>query len=118
MPSVVFGLCPSTFLDIGIFHPYGTICLIGRLVSVHLYELKEFVVIRPLYGLKKLHSSGMIRPACGLCILTVHFYGLEKFSPALDDPSSLWTLFIIRPFLWTLNFTRLGRSVQFVDFVY
>ena len=143
MLSVVFGLCPPMFLVIGIFHPYGTICPIRGLVSVHLYELKEFVVIHPLYGLKKLHSSGMIylacglciftihfyglkkfhpsgitRPACVLCILTVHFYGLKKFSPVLDDPSSLWTLFIIRPFLWTLNFTRLGRSVQFVDFVY
>jgi len=131
------------FLVIGIFHPYRTIRPVRGLVSVHLYELKEFVVIRPLYGLKKLHSSGMIRPtcgfciftvhfyglkkfhpsritrpACGLCILTVHFYGLKKFSPVLDDPSSLWTLFIIRPFLWTLNFTRLGQSVQFVVFVY
>ena len=80
--------------------------LVCGLVSVYLYELKEFVIY-PFYGLK-FHPSGMIRPACGLCILTVHFYGLEKFSPALDDPSSLWTLFIIHPLLWTLNFTSLG----------
>ena len=49
----------------------------------------------------------------------VHPYlGTWEISPVLDDPSSLWTLFIIRPILWTQkNFTRLGWFVQLVDFV-
>ena len=92
------------------FSPYGMIHAVCGLVSVHLCELKE-LVIRPFYGLKKFHPSGMIRPTCGLCILntifmgfrgftrpglpvqlmdfvlTVHLYGLKRFSPVLDDSS-------------------------------
>ena len=119
-------------LSFGIF-TLGMIRAVGGLVPVHLYELKELLVIRPFYGLKKFHPSRMIRlacglciltanfyglqrfhqsgitcPACGLCVLTVHFDGLKKFSPVLDDSPVQWALFIIRPLLWTLNLTRLG----------
>ena len=87
-----------------IFFLLGKIRPVCGLVSIYLYEFKEFVIY-PCYGLK-FHLSRMIRPycglfqlvdfiyypstfmdfefhpfrmirlACGLYLLSIHFYGL------------------------------------------
>ena len=90
-PQILGSLILSFLVDLE-FSPYGMISAIGGLVSVHLCELKELVVIRPFYGLKKFHLFGIICPTCGLCILTAIFMGFK-------------------------GFTRPGLPVQLVDFV-
>ena len=67
MLSVVFGFCPSSFLDFGIFHPHGMIRPVRGLVFVHLYELKKF------------HPIGIIRPACGHYLYPSIFMDLRNF---------------------------------------